>query len=221
MKKLLFLIWILYIIAAIFFIKIFYLDKKETKIEDSIVIIVPEEKLIQYKNNPKWLFEEYKEFWIWAWFFISDDWKIQTVNHIVENDNINYKIIYNNKEYDSVVLSRNKENDLAVLKILWLENKNFIPLKSQNNSKKIIIWENIISYWININNLTIISNTWTLINKKSKLENMSNLLEIFNPLKPGFSGWPIINSDWKIIWINYATSEWKNYGIILPSISPQ
>jgi S1-C subfamily serine protease len=39
------------------------------------------------------------------------------VNHIVENENINYKIILNNKEYNSKILSRDKENDLAILKI--------------------------------------------------------------------------------------------------------
>jgi len=209
MKYLLFLIWILYFIAAIFFVKVFYLDKNQAKIEDSIVIIVPEEKLIKYKNNPKWLFEETKEYWIWVWFFISNDWKIQTVNHIVEKENINYKVILNNKEYDSEVISRDKENDLAILKINITSPLTPLLLGDGN------INDRVISYWVDIQNLTLISNTWTILNKKSKLDNMSNLLEISNVLKPGFSGWPIINSEWKVIWINYATSEWKNYGISL------
>jgi hypothetical protein len=61
--------------------------------------------------------------------------------------------------------------------------------------------------------MQIIYNTWVILNQKSKLNNMSNLLEISNTLKPGFSGWPIINSKWNIIWINYAISQWKNYAI--------
>lgn len=212
MKKLLFLVWILYIIASIFFIKLFLLDKKieQWSIEDSIAIIIPEEKLISYKTNPGWIFEENKEYWIWAWFVISTDWKIQTVNHIVENENIKYKVILNNIEYDSEVISRDKENDLAILKINT--TSPLTPLLVGEGD----INENIITYWIDIKNLSIISNTWTILNKKSKLENMSNLLEISNILKPGFSGWPIINSEWKVIWINYAVSEWKSYWITLP-----
>jgi S1-C subfamily serine protease len=61
--------------------------------------------------------------------------------------------------------------------------------------------------------MKIVSNTWIIINKKSKLGSMPNLLQISNSLKPGFSWWPIINSNWKVIWINYAISNWKNYGI--------
>jgi hypothetical protein len=61
--------------------------------------------------------------------------------------------------------------------------------------------------------MTITSNTWVIINKKSKLDNIPNLLEISNNLKPGFSWWPIINNLWKVIWINYAISEWKSYWI--------
>ncbi|MFK7780693.1 MAG: serine protease [Candidatus Gracilibacteria bacterium] len=216
MKKLLFLIGILYIIASIFFIKIFLLDKNITKIsnkiENSIVIIVPEQKLVQYKTNPKGIFENNKNSGIGAGFIISTDGEIQTVNHIVENENINYKVILNNTEYNAKVLSRDKERDLAILKI----NTPLLltPLIFEESNLN----ESIISYGVDIQTLTITSNTGTIINKKSKLDSMSNLLEISNTLKPGFSGGPIINLNGKVIGINYAISEGKNYGIISPSI---
>lgn len=194
------------------FIKLFMMEEKETityieNIKKSIVIIIPEKELISYNNNPKWLYKDYKSSWIWAWFFISSDWKIQTVNHIVENDKLNYKIIHNNIEYNSKVISRNSKQDLAILKINTELKLPFLEKWISN------INENIYSFWIDINNFNILYNTWILINKKSKLDDESNLLEISNILKPGFSGWPIINKKWKVIWINYAISEWKNYWI--------
>lgn len=197
--------------TILFFINNNKIDIKN--INKSIVIIIPEVELINYKNNPNWILSDYKNSWIWAGFIISSDWKIQTVNHIIENDNINYKVILNNKEYNTKIISRNKSSDLAVLKILTSNNEKFQPLEIEINNTLINNWEEISSYWVDTLNLKIISNTWTIINKKSKLDDLSNLLEISNNLKPGFSGWPIINKKWKVIWINYAISEWKKYWI--------
>jgi S1-C subfamily serine protease len=212
MKYIIYLLAILYFIWWIYIINVFFTSPKIdiSTIEKSIVIIIPEKKLISYKNNPKWLFEENKTSWIWAWFIIDNSWTIQTVNHIVENDKINYKIIYNNKEYDSIILSRNKEKDLAKIKIKSDNDLKYLPLTNINNY---INNDEILSFWIDTKTMKIVSNTWIIINKKSKLGSMSNLLQISNSLKPGFSWWPIINSKWKVIWINYAISNWKNYGI--------
>lgn len=208
-------IYLLIILILAFFIWIKNILNKQNNILDiesikkSIVIIVPEIELTSYKNNPKWIFDETKTSWIWVWFFIDKYWTIQTVDHIIEDYNINYKVIYKNKKYDTKIIKRNKNKDLAILKIDIDKNGKTPPLFN----KEWIIWENIYSFWVNTNNLEIIYNTWILINKKSKLENISNLLEISNELKPGFSWWPIINSKWNVIWINYAISNWKNYWI--------
>jgi len=212
MKYIIYLLAVIYFIWWIYIINVFFLNPKINivNIEKSIVTIVPEQKLISYKNNPKGTFENSKSSWIWAWFFIDKKWTIQTVNHIVENDKINYKIIYNNKEYQSEILTRNKEEDLATLKIKSKNIIKYIPLKTSleysDNNK-------ILSFWIDVESMKIIYNTWIIINKKSKLGNMPNLLEISNILQPWFSWWPIINKSWKVIWINYAISEWKNYWI--------
>lgn len=204
------------IILIILWIKLFIINTNTNYINNinkSIVIIIPEEKLIDYKNNPNWILENYKSSWIWAGFIISSNWKVQTVNHIIENNNIKYKIILNNKEYNTKIISRNKSSDLAILKILSSNNEIFQPLEIENNNTLINDLDEVYSYWVDIQNLKIISNTWTIINKKSKLGNISNLLEISNNIKPWFSGWPIINKKWKVVWINYAISEWKSYWI--------
>lgn len=218
MKYILFFLWITYLIWWIYILGIFSEQKNEEinieEIKKSLVIIVPEAKLISYKNNPKWAFEEYQNSWIWLWFIINSSWSIQTVNHIVEDKNINYKALNNNKEYSLEKIYENKNEDKAILKLIN-NNINYFSLIIKNNIK-INNNETIYSFWVNPENLEIIYNTWIIINKKSKLENMSNLLEISNNIQPGFSGWPIINLKWEVIWINYAISDWKKYWIKLP-----
>jgi len=158
MKYIIYLLAVTYIIWWMFFFKFFFLWEKNEKIninniKKSIVIIIPENKIIDFKSNPQSLFEEYKESWIWAWFFIDPEWTIQTVNHILENDNINYKIIYNNKEFNSKVISRNKEKDLATIKIINNKKLKYDYLKIE---KKLNNWYNIFSFWVDIKNMNLI-----------------------------------------------------------------
>lgn len=212
MKKIIFITLSLLFIWWIIFIKFFVMNKSINieKVKDSIVIIIPETELISYKDNPKWLFEDYVDSWIWAWFIIDSIGTIQTVNHIVENENINYKVIYKNNEYNAKILSRNKEKDLAIIKIIKNESVLFTYLKKEGVNG----WTNeIYSFWVDTKNMKIIYNTWIIINEKSKLDNMPNLLEISNDIKQWFSWWPIIDSKWNVIWINYAISNWKKYWI--------
>lgn len=218
MKKIIFITLSWLFIWWIIFINFFVMNKSINieKVKDSIVIIIPENKLISYKNNPIWIFEEYKESWIWAWFFFESNWTIQTVNHLVEDDNIKYKVIYKNIEYDAEILSRNKEKDLAIIKIIANESVIFPRLTNVGRTLGHRGGANeIYNFWVDMKDLSITYNTWIIINEKSKLDNMSNLLEISNNLKQGFSWWPIIDSKWNVIWINYAISNGKNYWIAL------
>lgn len=209
MKKLTLIILTIIIIWWIIFIKYFFEQKNLNieKIKDSIVIIIPENELISYKNNPKWIINDYKESWIWAGFFIDNKWSIQTVNHIVKNNEINYKIIHNNKEYNSEIILRNNKRDLAIIKIIINKKVNFSYLKKWIGKN----FEQVYSFWVEKDYLKIIYNTWNILNKNIKLEEISNLIEISNTLIPWFSWWPVINSKWEVIWINYATYKWKNY----------
>jgi len=210
MKKLFVLLAVIYIIWGVILFNFLSDSKQETKennninnIKKSIVIITPEKKLISYKQNPEWIFEKYKTTGIWAGFFIDNTWTIKTVSHILWDSNI---VLYNWKKYISKIIQNDIKNDSAILKIN-IKNNNFLKYwKIENNNK-------ITNFWVNPQKLRIIYNTWIIINKKSNLNNMYNLIEISNTLKPGFSWWPIVNSKWKVIWINYAISKWKYYWI--------
>ncbi len=210
MKYIIYLLAWIYIIWWIYLINTFFINKKIdiNNIKKSIVIIIPKQELISYKNNPNWLFKNINKWWIGAWFFISNDWKIQTVSHILTKNNI---VIYNWKKYNSKIIKNDIKNDLAILKINYTNNN--IKLLNKNNSTK--NKQIIYSFWVEPKTLEIIYNTWILINNKSKLNNKLNLLEISNNIKPWFSWWPILNSKWEIIWINYAISENKKYWINL------
>ena len=210
MKYIIYLLAWIYIIWWIYLINTFFVNKKIdiNNIKKSIVIIIPKQELISYKNNPNWLFKNINKWWIGAWFFISNDWKIQTVSHILTKNNI---VIYNWKKYNSKIIKNDIKNDLAILKINYTNNN--IKLLNKNNSTK--NKQIIYSFWVEPKTLEIIYNTWILINNKSKLNNKLNLLEISNNIKPWFSWWPILNSKWEIIWINYAISENKKYWINL------
>ena len=213
MKYIIYLLAAMYIIWWLYVINIFFVGKNINidDIKKSIVIIIPQDKVISNQNNPNWLFEKYKHSWLWLW-FINNKWTITTVNHIVENNDIKYKIIYKWKKYNSEVFYRNKKTDIANLKIITNEKINFSSL---NISKKINNKEFLYSFWLNIKKLEVIYNTWVLLNKNTELNEMNNLIEISNNLKPWYSWWAIINSKWKVIWINYAVSNEKQYWINL------
>ncbi|MDP2090676.1 MAG: serine protease [Candidatus Gracilibacteria bacterium] len=218
MKKIIFITLSGLFIGGIIFINFFVMNKSINieKVKDSIVIIIPENKLISYKNNPIGIFEEYKESGIGAGFFFESNGTIQTVNHLVEDDNIKYKVIYKNIEYDAEILSRNKEKDLAIIKIIANESVIFPRLTNVGRTLGHRGGANeIYNFGVDMKDLSITYNTGIIINEKSKLDNMSNLLEISNNLKQGFSGGPIIDSKGNVIGINYAISNGKNYGIAL------
>ena len=223
MKYMIYLLAAIYIIWWYYIINVFFLDDKINieKIKESVVIVEAKNEIINYSNNPKWLFENKKTPWIGAWFFINNRWEIQTVSHILWKENF---VIYKWKKYKSKIIQNDKKNDLAILKINttnkvglapWnLDNIELGTWNLNNIDSYLAPWNLIYSFWTDTKNKEIIFNTWVLLNKKSKLENKSNLLEISNTLKPGFSWWPIINSKWEVIWINYAISNGKNYWII-------
>jgi serine protease Do len=226
-KKNIIIFYLIIILVIIFWWYFIYesniFDSKNNivkNIEKSLVIVIPEKKLIKFKENPEWIFWLGEESWIWMGFFTWDNWKILTVNHLV-NDKMNNYIIktYDWKEYLAQIFSRDEKNDLAILKIN--SEKKYIGLKILDNNPEINYQDEIISFWVDIKNFENDYIYWKVTNFNEKLDNVENLIEFFPVIKKGFSGWPILNMKWEIIWINYAINQNKSYGIKLPSIFPQ
>ena len=187
------------------------------KTEKSLVIIIPEKRLIDFDENPNWILWLDYDSWVWMGFFISSDWKIITANHIIKNNDINYIIkTYDGKEYIAKIISRDEKNDLSVLKIN--SEQEYPALKILNKDSLINNWDKIISFWVNVNNLENTYVYWKITGTNKILDNVENLIEFFPVVKQGFSGWPIINKNLEVIWINHAISQNKSYGIKLPLI---
>lgn len=211
-----YIIFLIIILISIISILIFTKNKENKKInieeiKKSIVYIEPENKLINYENNPEWILDKNIDFWIWTGFFADKNWIIITSNHIIQNNNTKiFVTTFDNKKYEAKIISRNEKNDLMKLKINTKEIYN--PLIISKN--KINIWDKIISFWINEKNFETTYVLWNITNKNITLDNISNLIEFSPEIKPGFSGWPIIDINWEVIWINNSIYNWKSYGKI-------
>jgi S1-C subfamily serine protease len=214
MKKIIPSIWLWILLLSIWvFTWINISLEKKLNIENikrSIVVIIPEENLVKYNTNPKWVFNEKESWWIGAGFFISEDGKIVTAKHIVPNSESSYKITTHNKQtYNAKVIYQDPEKDIAILQINT--SKKTTPLKITNEIKK---WEEVISFWTHRETLETIFHYGHIVDTEKKWENLSHLIQISSQLTPWFSWWPVINTKWKVVWINYATS--KEINLITP-----
>jgi len=206
----------------IFFIIIiilnFYILNKKTNnnlindIKKSLVVISPEKNLVNFNKNPSGILWLWEEAWIWMGFFYDNNWKILTVNHIINNPDINYIVkTYDNKEYLAKIIQKYKKNDLAILEIDTKTKYNKLNLSK--DFQKLKIWDKIISFWVDTKNLTTNYLTGNITHISKKLDNLDNLIEFFPLIKNGFSGGPIVNNSWEVIWINSSIYNNKSYGI--------
>jgi hypothetical protein len=195
-------------ISLIFFISLKKWDNFDiTNIKQSIVIIKTNKTDNSFQNNPWWIIKTIDNK-SWLGFIATNSWDIITVNHILPDSQNIYNILYNNKTYSAKIIKRNKKQDLAYLKIINT-NKKFKFLKINKNT----INQNIYSVWLDNN--SIIISKWRIVSKNNTIWKMNNLIEISNNLKPWYSGWVILNNNWKIIWLNYATYKNKSYWVLL------
>lgn len=211
-------LYIFPVIILIIITSFLLLSKKNSrinieKIKKSIVTIIPETKLIDFKNNPSWILGYKNNWWIWLGFFIDNSWKILTAYHLVNNDEIKYTIkTYDNKEYIWEIIYIDPKNDIAELKIKSQINyKNLDIIKDYSNTN---IWNNIISFWLNIDNFNINYLKWKITN----INKVNNIIEFEPKISKWFSGWPLLNEYWYVIWINSSIDNTSSYSIKLPSV---
>lgn len=175
----------------------------------SVVSIIEENKLDFFEN--KNLLEFNKRIWWWTGFFINKKWIIITNNHVLKNKNSRYIVILKNwQKISSKLIYSNEKKDIALLKIDY-KNKNY--LKIINENKKLQIWQFVISIW---NSFTEFNNSvkfWIIswLNRKIKnyYINLDNLIQSDLNINSWDSWWPLINLEWKVIWINTLIVDWS------------
>ncbi len=191
---------------------------------EKIVKIISKKKFTIYKNND--YFQTPIENYIINnkiinWFFITNNWIILTNKHILEEENIQYIWITNDKKkYKLKLLWFSKNEDLAIFKISNIKN-NFFSEKVEfvENNKK--IKNNDFIFSLNSNKKIF---SWKIINKNSTQEIIDNFYEkniIKNLLETNLknnlwdSGSPVFNLNQKVIWINSFIKNNKTYSIYL------
>lgn len=200
------------------------------KISPSVVNIIINKDLVVYKNDPFNFFRQpvwsiNRKVWGGTGFFITKDGTILTNKHVISDRDANYTVILQNgNEYPATVLAIDPLTDLAVIKI---ESKDdFIPLEfiweySGKNSE-IKIWQFAIAIWNALaefqNSVALWVISWTNRTIEAQWDTLSGLLQTDAAINPGNSGWPLVNTDGKVMWINTAISwnaQWIWFSIPL------
>ncbi len=204
-KYIISIIIILFIILLIFILKFDkYKINNLNEINKTIVKITPETSIIDITNNPSWILN-YNEYWIWSGFFINKNWNIITSLHNVSNKNINYYTIdYNNNKYKIQIINIDEKNDIAYIKIDSELNNYYLSL----SNKKVNINDNIYSIWIKWEEDKVSYQTWTI-------KNIRDYIEFTPQIFKWFSGWPILNKDFEVVWVNYWIGDGRSYGVRL------
>lgn len=185
-----------------------------------VVSIVIKKDLPVYRNSPFWFFSNpigsiEQKVWWWTWFFITKDWKIITNKHVIDDSEATYTVITNdNNEYDAKVIATDPNNDLAILEIID-KNKEFKTLDFVSTLDEINVWQFAIAVWNALSEFQNSVSLWVVSWKNRNINDGINkiwwLIQTDAAINPGNSWWPLIDLDWKVMWINTAIIEWSEW----------
>ena len=192
----------------------------------SVVSIIIKKDLVIYKTDPWWFFRQAiwtvkEKVWWWTWFFVTKDGVIITNKHVISDKNAIYTVITNSQEeYDAKILAIDPTTDLAILKIE--SQKETIALEFINDEKEIRVGEFSIAIGNALWELNNSVSLWVISWKDRVIKdwniNLYWLLQTDAAINPWNSWWPLVNLDWKVMWINTAIinwSEWIWFSILL------
>ena len=147
-------------------------------------------------------------------FIIDKDGLIFTNRHVVFDKNQQYIVTVNDgKTYKAEILSRNKKNDIAILKIDNGGSFPFIPLGDSSIlelGQEVFAIGNALGFKDTVSQGIISGLT-------RKVETMRNLIQTDAAINPGNSGGPLINNDGEAIGINsIMITDAENIGFAIP-----
>jgi len=157
----------------------------------------------------------------WNGIIISNNWYIITNKHVVENKNSTYYAKTEDKEIEIDKIRYDEWLDIAIVKIS-IKNE-LVPAKIINIQNNINIWDIVFALKKDPDNKETIVKMWIINSKKQKFKTEKNniyvwLIQSSTAIEPWFSGWPLINLNWEIIWINTAIDNveyWASYSLPL------
>lgn len=181
--------------------------------------LLPDVKIPQFRQKGT----EKKQISSGSGFLISNDGLIATNRHVVEDKEAEYSVIMNNgKRLPAHVLSRDKFQDIAILKIDG-GNYPFIPLGNSDNIKvgqTAIAIGNALGEFQNTVSVGVISGlkrTITASGAISGPEKLQALIQTDAAINLGNSGGPLLDLQGRAIGINTAIAAGaENIGFTLP-----
>lgn len=158
-------------------------------------------------------------------FVVSENGLIITNKHVVSQQDVTYKIRFDNDETVNVdQIYRDPLNDLAILKVKSKNKLQALPLGDSSNLK---LGQTTIAIGTPLGEFTnsvtkgIISGLGRGITAGSPfegfVEKLDNVIQTDTSISPGNSGGPLLNSSGEVIGINTAvSSEGENIGFAIP-----
>lgn len=151
-------------------------------------------------------------------FIVTEEGLILTNRHVVDDPDADYTVILNDgTTYVAEVVSRDRLNDIAVIKVLDDEGNGLsgLPTITMGSSSSLKVGQRVVAIG---NALAEYENTVTtgVISAKGRdiiagtigdTESLINLLQTDAAINPGNSGGPLVNLDGEVIGINTAVAN--------------
>ncbi len=196
------------------------ITKLVKKVSPWVVSIIIKKDLTVYRQDPFWFFQTAiwtvkRKIWWWTWFFITKDWKVITNKHVVSDTEAEYTIITNDWwEFDAILIATDPVNDLAILQAKTT-GKIYMPLEITRDKDELNIWQFAIAVWNALSEYQNTVSLWVVSWKNRTIwddtTKLTWLIQTDAAINPGNSWWPLINLDWKVIWINTAIISWAEW----------
>ena len=140
-------------------------------------------------------------------FFITDNGYLMTNHHVVNNSN-KITILINDKEIEAKIISQDKVNDIAIIKVDLKDDfiPTPIPIVKSSSSE---VGEEVFTLGYPLIDIQgkELKATFGRINSLSGLSDDIRLMQIDVPIQPGNSGGPLINSRGQVVGIVTATLD--------------
>jgi len=176
--------------------------------KQSIVHIIGTQIISWWLNNSGIITQTIEISW-WNWIIVSEDWFIITDKNLIQQTNIEYKIIdfwWNIYKLDRSWADNN--TDYAIIKVKnqdWNNAKDMIPINIISSKSKTQIGQWVFAIWNtspeNINTVTM----WIISAKNKKIAWNKNIIWLYqtDTVMSQSNNWgPLINTNWEVIGIN-------------------
>ncbi len=185
------------------------LIKNLDKLDDSIAAIYVQKniEIIQETEDSQNVVIESIKRLEWNGIIITNDGYILTNKHVVQDQKAKYTVVIGKDEFDLEKVWYDNWLDIAVIKIKVKDALK--PAKIIKINDKTKIWQIVFALKKDPDIMETIVKMG-IINSKNqrfKIENNSVyvwLIKTNTAIEPWFSGWPLIDLNWEVIWINTA-----------------